>query len=149
MKEFAQAGNTPQKQFFEYRLLSARMVVECAFKRLKARFGILQGPINFSMDIIPTTIHACFVLHNFCEMYNESISDDQTRAVAQHDQQFQPRAEATAEVHNNERGGKTVRSVFTKYFESNNCCKQLFKNSVADPGSVRINYHISNLQSHW
>lgn len=117
MKEFAKGGNTPQEQFFGYRLSSARMVVECAFGRLKARFGILQRPMDLSIDNILTTVHACFILHNFCEMHNESIPDDIARPVIMYDQEFQPQTEATAEVHNNERGGKAIRSVFMKYFE--------------------------------
>ena len=41
IKECAKGGNTLSEQFFSYRLSSARMVVECAFGRLKSRFGIL------------------------------------------------------------------------------------------------------------
>ena len=37
MKEYANGGNTPYEQFFGFRLSSARMVIECAFGRLKAR----------------------------------------------------------------------------------------------------------------
>ena len=35
MKEFASSGENEQEQFFGYRLSSARMVIECAFGRLK------------------------------------------------------------------------------------------------------------------
>eukprot|EP00794_Sanderia_malayensis_P019764 gene19764-biopygen16412 len=45
MKEFAKGGSTDPKQFFGKRLSSARMVVECAFGRLKARFGKLKVKI--------------------------------------------------------------------------------------------------------
>ena len=38
MKEYANGGKTPDKQFFGFRLSSARMVILCAFGRLKARF---------------------------------------------------------------------------------------------------------------
>ena len=118
MKEFAKGGGTAPEQFFGYRLSSARMVVECAFGRLKARFAILQRPMDLSMDNIPTTIHACFILHNFCEMHNETVPDELTEAVRLYDREFQPaRAEAPAQVHNNERGGKAIRSIYMKYFE--------------------------------
>ena len=39
MKEFPGGGSTVQEQIFGYRLSSARMVIECSFGRLKARFG--------------------------------------------------------------------------------------------------------------
>ena len=63
MKEFAKGGSTPQEQFFGYCLFSARMVVECAFGRLKARFGILRQPIDLCLENAVTTIQACFILH--------------------------------------------------------------------------------------
>ena len=93
------------------------MVVECVFGRLKARFGILQRPMDLSMDNILTTNHACFILHNFCEMHNETISDELAEAVRLYDREIQPtRAEAPAQMHNNERGGKAIRSTYMKYF---------------------------------
>ena len=118
MKEFAKGGSTAEEQFFGYRLSSARMVVECAFGRLKARFGILQRPMDLCMDNIPTTIHACFILHNFCEMHNETIPRDLIEAVQLYDREFQPAiAEAPVQMHNNERGGKSIRRIYMKYFE--------------------------------
>ena len=119
MKEFAKGGSTPQEQFFGYRLSSARMVVECAFGRLKARFGILRRSMDLNLDNIISTIHACFVLHNLCEIHNEVIGDDQARAVQLYDQEFQPPTQPanTLEVHNNERGGKANRKIFMKFFE--------------------------------
>ena len=114
MKEFAKGGSTLQEQFFGYRLSSARMVVKCAFGRL----GILQRPMDLDLDNIITAIHACFILHNFCEMHNETARDELTRAVQTYDVEFQPPCQpADAMVHNNERGGKSTRQVFMKYFE--------------------------------
>ena len=42
MKEYASGGKTPDEQFFGLQLSSARMVIECTFGRLKARFGCLR-----------------------------------------------------------------------------------------------------------
>ena len=67
MKEFAKGGNTESEQFFGYRLSSARMVVECAFGRLKSRFGILRKSIDLELPNAIHAIQACFFLHNFCE----------------------------------------------------------------------------------
>ena len=88
MKEFAKGGGTAQEQFFGYRLSSARMVVECAFGRLKARLAILQRLMDLSMDNMPTTIHGCFILHNFCELHNETVPDELTEAVGLYDREF-------------------------------------------------------------
>eukprot|EP00112_Aurelia_sp_Birch-Aquarium-sp1_P002200 Seg1236.9 transcript_id=Seg1236.9/GoldUCD/mRNA.D3Y31 product="Protein ALP1-like" protein_id=Seg1236.9/GoldUCD/D3Y31 len=118
MKEFAKGGNTEQEQFFGYRLSSARMVVECAFGRLKARFGILKRAMDISMANLPSTVMACFVLHNFCEINGDHISDDQSRAATTYDKEFQPPTQPFhPAVHNNERGGKQNRKIFMKFFE--------------------------------
>ena len=55
MKEFPNGGSTPKnlEQFFEYRLFSVRMVTECAFGRLKRRFGILRRPLDLALLHIP------------------------------------------------------------------------------------------------
>ena len=64
MKEFANGGRTPEEQFFGYRLSSARMVIERAFGRLKARFGCLRRDMDINIDDLPYVIHSCFVLRN-------------------------------------------------------------------------------------
>ena len=45
MKEYASGGLTPQEQYFGLSVCKARMVIECAFGRLKARFGALRRPM--------------------------------------------------------------------------------------------------------
>ena len=60
MKEFAKGGRTAQEEFVGYRHSLARMVVECAFGRMNAKFGILQRPMDLSMDSIPTINHVLF-----------------------------------------------------------------------------------------
>ncbi len=68
MKEFAKGTDLYRsRSIFGYRLSSARMVVECAFGRLKARFGILRKPIDMCLPNIVYVIMSCFILHNFCE----------------------------------------------------------------------------------
>ena len=82
MKEFPGGGNTVQEQYFGYRLSSAQMVIECAFGRLKGRFGALPGEMDINIDDLLIVIHACFVLHNFCEINNDYIpQEDVDRAV--------------------------------------------------------------------
>ena len=41
---------------------SAKIVIQCAFGRLKAQFGILQQPMDLELDNIITTIDTCFIL---------------------------------------------------------------------------------------
>ena len=53
--------------------LSARMVIECAFGRLKGRFGCLRREIDINIEDLPYVIHACFLLRNFCELHKEPV----------------------------------------------------------------------------
>ena len=52
------------------------MVIECAFGRLKARFGALRRPMDLNIRDLPYVIYACFVLHNFCEEHNETVGEE-------------------------------------------------------------------------
>ena len=42
MKEYVNGGASHQKQYFGYKLCSARNVIECSFGRLKARFSAMK-----------------------------------------------------------------------------------------------------------
>lgn len=116
MEEFVKGGNNPQEQFFGYCFSSAQMVVEYAIGCLKARFGIHRRSMDLSMSNILKTIHACFILYNFCEMNDESNLNDPTKADALYDQQFHQRSEAIAEVRNNEKRGKGIEKFFHEIF---------------------------------
>ena len=35
-------------------------------------------------------MHACFVLHNYCELNNESINEETVRMTINYDREFQP-----------------------------------------------------------
>ena len=103
--EFGNGGRTLEEQFFGYRLSSARMAIEYALGRLKARFGCLQK----DMDITSMTyhvIHSCFVLHNFCEINKEVINQSYVAAAKKFDLEFQPATFTGYAVNNNELHGK-------------------------------------------
>ena len=116
MKEYANGGSTVQEQYFGYRLCSARNVIECAFGRLKARFSALRRQMDINLVDLPIVIYACFVLHNYCEVHKEFISDEQIRIAMEHEQVSQPRNQRTT-IQCNESEGKRARRVLTKYFD--------------------------------
>ena len=76
MKEYSNGGSTFQEQYFGLTLCQSRMVIECSFGRLKARFGALRRAMDINLEQLPNVIYACFVLHNFCELNNEKIGDN-------------------------------------------------------------------------
>ena len=61
----------PERYFtrviFNNMLRSARIPIECAYGRLKARRQILNKRIDSRLKFIQTLIYACCVLHNICE----------------------------------------------------------------------------------
>ena len=87
MKEFSNGGENEEEQL--YRLSSARMVIECAFGRLKWRFGCLRRDTDLNMDELPLINHACFIGHNFFELRKESINQHRAEAALKYDKEFQ------------------------------------------------------------
>ena len=57
MKEFTGGGSTPTEQYFGLMLCAARMVIECAFGRLKARFGMLRRAVDTPTEFAPHFIY--------------------------------------------------------------------------------------------
>ena len=66
MKEFDNC-NSDEEVIFNNMPRSARNQIECSFGRLKARWAIFTRKIDFKLEILPTIIYACFILHNYCE----------------------------------------------------------------------------------
>ena len=102
MKEFCSSGSTRREQYFGVKLCQARMVIECAFGHLKARFGILRRAMDINRSDLPHVIYACFVLPNFCEMHGESVSDELFDSANSYDRRFQPSTLLSRETNNTE-----------------------------------------------
>lgn len=119
MKEYANGGATQEEQYYGYRLCSARNVIECAFGRLKARFSLLRRATDINLLDLPTVVYACFVLHNFCEINKERISDEQVRSAVEYEQQIQPIDERfVGPVNEVGKQAKQARRILTEYFNS-------------------------------
>lgn len=118
MKEYANGGSTKQEQYFGMRLCQARMVIECAFGRLKARFGALKRSTDINLDDLPSVIYTCFVLHNYCELNNKKISEEQVKTAIHYDREFQPAGETNNyRTDSNEAEGKRIRRIITKFLD--------------------------------
>ena len=96
MKEYAKGGGTQHEQYFGFRLCSARNVIECAFRRLKARFAALKRDMDINLDDLPSVVHSCFVLHNFCEENKDTLCEELVRTVVIEEQRSQPAVESAA-----------------------------------------------------
>ena len=102
---------------FGRRLSSARMVIECAFGRLKARFDCLKREMDINLKELPAVIHSCFILHNFCEIRQEAVNQNGVLVAQNYDVEFQPETDTGYEINNNKAGDKRIRNIFFEYFE--------------------------------
>ena len=60
MKEYEHCS-TNEEVAFNQRLRSTWNTIECAFGKLKARWMILQRPMDIPVNKLPNVIYACFV----------------------------------------------------------------------------------------
>ncbi|XP_071371667.1 uncharacterized protein [Centroberyx affinis] len=58
---------TPEQEFFNIHLSSARTAVEMAFGRLKSRWRVLLKHSDFHFTFSPCMVTTCCALHIFCE----------------------------------------------------------------------------------
>ena len=80
MREYESCTSNSQV-LFNQMLRSARNQIECAFGRLKARWRILLRAVDLKLDRVPSVIHTCFILHNFCERRKIEISREEVEEV--------------------------------------------------------------------
>lgn len=116
MKEYSTCS-TNEEAIFNQMLRSARNQIESAFGRLKARWRILQRPLDQKLDDVPNIIYSCFVLHNFCERNNKSSGDvlgDAEIIIAQEQRHQQP-IDKTYSYFTSD-GGK-VRNIISQYMK--------------------------------
>ena len=117
MKEYSSC--TEEKHVvFNNKLRSVRNQVECAFGRLKARWRILNRPVDVDLDFAVSMIYSCFVLHNFCELYKEDVHNDLVKTAILNEQRCQNCRHHNQLYHlysYNSARGKLVRDAITEY----------------------------------
>ena len=115
MKPFcANPTLTAEQKRFNYRLSRARVVVEIAFGRLKARWRRLMKRNDMHTDHIPIVITACCILHNLCEMRGESFND----MWLQNEPNFQQPTTSSPPLSSSCSDASTIRETLMKYLNS-------------------------------
>ena len=75
MKPFSQiTALTPQQKTYNYSISRARIVVENAYGRLKARWHRLLKRNDMKVSNIRIVIAAACVLHNICEIHGDAFN---------------------------------------------------------------------------
>ena len=69
------ASLSSAQRAFNYRLSRARIVVENAFGRLKARWRRLMKQNDMDISHVPQVVTACCILHNMCEVHGDAFND--------------------------------------------------------------------------
>ena len=108
---FSLSLSSRQKKF-SYRISKARVVVEIAFGRLKARWHRLVKKIDMHIDNVPNVIAACCVLHNVCEIHGDTFNNDWLVDVSLD----QPDYSAPSMSRPSTAGGDRVRMILMDYF---------------------------------
>ena len=94
------------------------MTIECAFGRLKGRFGALRRPIDIKLESVPYLIHACFILHNICELKNDSLNNNLVQMSQEAEKNLQPPCITQRNTYTSaELTGKNIRDISVKYFD--------------------------------
>ncbi|XP_061211696.1 uncharacterized protein LOC133213486 [Neopsephotus bourkii] len=77
LKPYQEDETLTQRQLqFNYRLKRAHSVIENAFLRLKARWQILLKCDDCSLELLPTLVLACCILHNVCEAHDNPFNQE-------------------------------------------------------------------------
>lgn len=115
MKPFSDTGRlTPEQHTYNYRLSSARSVVEMAFGRLKGRWRCLLKRNDCKLELSKKMALTCCVLHNICEEHGDNFTEE----LPGRHVNMQPPVQALPENGNPE--GTDVRAALLQYFTSGN-----------------------------
>ena len=116
MKPFPQSGIlTSEIKHYNYRMSRARIVVENAYGRLKARWRRLMRN-DMRVDHIPNIVAAACILHNMCEVHGELFNDAWLQDINGMDGIVQPQTVAIRD--GSSYGPKLVRDALVHYFRS-------------------------------
>ena len=82
----------------DYRLSSARVVVEHAYGRLKGRWQCLLKRLDVNVCDVPQLVAACCVLHNICEIHGEHFNEEWMEGIQDTSATVTPTPTATQTV---------------------------------------------------
>ena len=115
MKPYSDCGQLTQKQRkFNYRVSRAKVVVENAFGQLKGRWQSLLKRNDSAMEFLPTYVTACCMVHNICELYNDSFEEEWL--ITDGDTVSTEQSSALSVPTPNTKSGALIRDALCTYF---------------------------------
>lgn len=113
------AALTDAQQLFNRQLDRALRVSEEALLRLRARWQCLSKRNDCGLDVVPTMILACCILHNMCESHGDAFKAEWQGEVAEAESP-QPRHKPLLSTSMDQSNSEEVRRLFCDYFEQQN-----------------------------
>ncbi|XP_074548365.1 uncharacterized protein LOC141806643 [Halichoeres trimaculatus] len=110
---------TEQQQLFNQRVTAALRVPADALLRLRARWQCLSKRNDCGLDVVPTMILACCILHNMCESHGDAFKAEWQEEVAAAESP-QPSHRAPLSKGGDESHAEEVRQLFCDYFKELN-----------------------------
>uniref|UniRef100_A0A4W6E1E7 DDE Tnp4 domain-containing protein n=1 Tax=Lates calcarifer TaxID=8187 RepID=A0A4W6E1E7_LATCA len=104
------------QQLFNQRLTRALRVSEEALLRLRARWQCLSKRNDCGLDVVPTMILACCILHNMCESHGDDFKAEWQVEVAEAESP-QPSHKQLLSTSMDQSHAEEVRHLFCEYFE--------------------------------
>lgn len=120
MKAYPRGNLSADQERFNYRLSSARMVVENAFGRLKGRWRCLLKRYDGTTENLVYVIGACCTLHNICEQHREEFPQQWLDEVHRVDANWeQPRPQTMNINAGNRTSAQDIREAITQWLRVN------------------------------
>ncbi|KAF0044090.1 hypothetical protein F2P81_003248 [Scophthalmus maximus] len=110
---------TEPQRLFNRRLAGALRVSEEALLRLRARWQCLSKRNDCGLDVVPTMILACCILHNMCESHSDAFKAEWQVEVAESESP-QPGHKLLLSGGMDQSQAEDVRHLFCDYFEHSN-----------------------------
>uniref|UniRef100_A0A1A8DSD4 Uncharacterized protein n=2 Tax=Nothobranchius kadleci TaxID=1051664 RepID=A0A1A8DSD4_NOTKA len=107
---------TEPQQLFNRRLSRALRVSEEALLRLRARWQCLSKRNDCGLDVVPTMILACCILHNLCESHGDAFKAEWQGEVSEAESP-RPDHKPFLSTCMDQRNAEQVRSLFCDYFQ--------------------------------
>ncbi|CAL1575811.1 unnamed protein product [Knipowitschia caucasica] len=101
---------------FNMHMRKAQLVAGEAMLRLRARWQCLSKRNDCALDVLPTMVLACCILHNICETHRDTFQEEWSEEVAEAEYP-QPQHRPHASAAPDHAQAEEVRRVFCDYFE--------------------------------
>lgn len=110
---------TEPQRLFNQRLRRALGAPEETLLRLRARWQCLSKRNDCGLDVVPTMILACCILHNMCESHGDAFKEAWQAEVAGTESPQPSHRQLTA-ASGDQSPAEEVRGLFCQYFKRQN-----------------------------